>query len=351
MRNIDFIAIIGAITTIVALAPLFLTLILGDNWFEVALTTKPGFEVIKAIVAATFFIGFFIYCMLVLFVVQWINEVFRSNEIQFGEKIFSLAILMSGIIGIGYLDYFLIFVWFARSEGLLYILGMINILFLIFLALVIIISGYWIIISGTHHIGSAIFVSIITIIILIYGIATIAFPAYDTTNYVTTVMSKYTESKNYNVEFQSIRVWNDNQSPLVISILPKFKNFEETDLDLDYVNCHWSTNYGYFFTTNFDNLRTEKRTSDFEIPKCIRDQKENVSWTYDISDYSKNKPPVIISLELEDTNKKIMYEKLGEKSVVYSLGGTSSNFSWIDRDNVSINHNTSFNESFWRSIT
>ena len=252
--NANLIAIIGAIATIISLSPLFLTLIVGDEWFRILLTTSPGFEALKAIITATIFAAFFIYCIIALIIIQWVNEIFRNDQIRTGEKLFSFAILLSGIITILYLVYFLLFVWFSRSSILLSILGLNTLLFIIALALIFCISGFWDITSEIPTFSIRKIFSIGILLFLLIGIAILVLPAITNTQSISTIISNYTQPKNYTVTFQPIKNQTDNATPGFILIQTNFSNYQDTDIDLDYANCHWSTNYGYFFTINSESL-------------------------------------------------------------------------------------------------
>ena len=127
----------------------------------------------------------------------------------------------------------------------------------------------------------------------------------------------------------------------MISIIPNFLNYPNSSVNIDYADCHWSTNYGYFVTIKSKSSFIEKQSSDFIIRKCIQNQDETVFWTYDLADYGRNKTPVIISLQVENSNKKLLNEKLGH-TVDYVIGGTYSNFSWMKQDTIVISNKSIF---------
>ena len=90
-------------------------------------------------------------------------------------------------------------------------------------------------------------------------------------------------------------------APDIISINPNYTEFKnDSSIATEYTDCHWSTNYGYFFTINSETFLTEKRVNDFIISKCMQEPDYQVFWTYDVSDYAKAKPPVIVSLQIEN---------------------------------------------------
>lgn len=338
----NLITIIGAIVTIISLSPLFLTLILGDDWFHILLTNSLGIQTLFAVVSATIFAAFFIYCILALILVRWINQIFLNNKVESGEKLFSFIILLSGIIATFCLVWFLLSVWFSRGNVPILLIGLNIFIFITALAIVIVISG---LLSITRSIPSiparAIFY---VIIIVLFGmvVLTIVYPAiisfmslYQTTN-------NYSDDENFSFSFTS-SILSDKKT---ILLRPDYSNYPNSSVNIEYMDCHWSTNYGYFLTITNGTRFIEKRSSNFVIPKCIQNgtqgNDEQVYWTYDISDYSKNKPSVIISFQVENSNKKSFDEKLGE-SKDYVVGGNYSNFAWgEDIDNI-----TKSNSSFF----
>ena len=329
----NLITIVGAIVTIISLSPLFLTLVLGDDWFHILLTTQFGIQALIAVVAATFFAAFFIYCILALILIRWIIQIFLNNEVRGGEKLFSFVILLSGIIATFCLVWFLLSVWFSRSNIPILLIGLIAIIFISALALTMMISG---LIDITGSIPSVPITTIVYVVIIgLFGavVVTIVIPAITINNSIYQTASNYTDPQNYSFSLQP-SVLSDNKTVL---IQPDYSNYPNSSINVEYMDCHWSTNYGYFMTITNGTVFVQKRSNDFVIQKCIQKfterREEKVYWTYDISDYSKIKPPVIISLQVENSNKRSLNEKLGE-SKDYVVGGNFSNFTWVDTDNI-----------------
>lgn len=324
----DLITIIGTIVAIISLSPLFLTFILGEDWFHILLTSSSGIQALDAIIIATYLASFFIYGILVLIFIQWINKILLSNEVRKGEKLFSFTILIGGVLATACLVWFLVMVWITRQNVPISLFVLTSGLFIIVLAFLLMISGLIDLTSYIKHSAFRGVLYILIFILFITVIATIAYPAITSNNVVYNVSSQYAAIEKYNFSFKSTPLWNNN-SPVIVSFQPDFKNYPTDSINLDYLNCHWSTNYGHFFTINSKTLFVKQQSNEFIISKCIQNQEEITYWTYDFSDFSKNKPPMIISLQVENSNKKTSREKLGEK-IDYIVGNANSNFTWIN---------------------
>jgi len=333
--NANIIGIIGVIATIISLAPLFLTFILGDDWFNILLVTPLGVLALGAIETATFFAAIFIYCLLILIVVRWFNQVFLCDNVRFGEKLLSFFILLGGVIAIFCLVLFLLMVWFPRVNPVLSVAGLDILTFITALAALIGISLLVYVNNDIHSLPINIIFRVIIIFIFLLVIFSVVIPAITSGNSILKIASDYKSTEKYNFSFQPKKLPISNATPIIVSIQPNLSEYPSDDINLDYIDCLWSTNYGYFITINSTSLLTEKRSNEFIIPKCIEDP-SNVYWTYDISDYQYIKPPVIVSLQVENSNKKSLYGKLGE-SEDYIVGNAYSNFTWINRNDLLLN--------------
>lgn len=338
-KSSDLIAIIGVIATIISLAPLFLTFISGEDWFHILLATQIGIQVLGLIIFATIFAAFFIYCILALFIFRWSNQILRNCEVRLSEKIISLVILFCGIITVICLVWFLVEAWFTRLNPAVSITGLVLMPFVLSLGSVI---GIAVLIDFTSLHPYSIR-SIFSIVIMLLFFAIIGYVFYPTINDSATIYKiglNYTTPEKYNFSFQDINVTNPQNGPIIIFIQPNLTAYpKENNPNVDYIDCHWSTNYGYFFTVNSENLFTQRKSNEFTIPKCILNQNYSVFWTYDISDYSKSKPSGIISLQVENSNKRSANEKLGE-SIEYIVGNTHENFTWTEQDTIAITKNS-----------
>jgi hypothetical protein len=60
-----------------------------------------------------------------------------------------------------------------------------------------------------------------------------------------------------------------------------------------------------------------------------------VYWTYDVADFGMDKPAVILSLQVEDANKKHSFQNVGEP-VDYVIGSAHRNLTWTGKDEAVI---------------
>jgi hypothetical protein len=341
---VNIIVIIGVIATIISLSPLFLTFILGEDWLHILLTTPLGILALGAIIIATYFAAFLIYCLLALIILRWIHQILQNNEIRLSDKIISFTILLSGVIAISCIVLFLFTIWFSRINTAISITG-IGIYALITGFAFFILVGVLIDIYCTIPNYSIRIVSSLIIIISIFAVVgMVIYPAINDGDTIYKIASNYSAPEKFNFSFQPMKM-KINNTPIIISVQPNFTDYPKNSINLEYINCHWSTNYGYFFTINTESLLIQKKSNEFTIPKCIQDQKNDVYWTYEISDYLKNKPAVIVSLQIENSNKKSASDNLGEnagRAVDYIVGSAHSNFTWSNLNDISIENSSFF---------
>jgi hypothetical protein len=121
-----------------------------------------------------------------------------------------------------------------------------------------------------------------------------------------------------------------NSTPIILSVhreidLNTTKNW--SGFDEGYTQCHWSTNFGYFMTSNNNNSTITKHTQSLIIQRCLRN-KDSVLWTYDLTYFNKTKPTIMIGLTFEDQNKILKTDGDGV------LGEANLSISWSDFDSL-----------------
>lgn len=339
-NNSDLIAIIGVIAAIISLAPLFLTFFLGEDWFHLLLTTQIGILTLWSLQIATFSASLFMICLIILIFSRWVGQIFLNLNVRLTDKIISFMILLIGIIAIFCLAWVLSIAWFSRINIPVDLTGLTIFTFFMSFCFIMVIAFLIDITSLYPYFGRII--SAIGLVVFFFCIVGITiFPTINNGITVYKIMSNYSIYEPHNLSFQNISPIKINGSPMIVEIQPDFSDFKGDDINIDYYDCHWSTNYGYFFTIESDSMLTQKRNTEFIIPKCLQPPKYSVFWTSEISDISKNKPPVIISLQIENSNRRSVKEKLGE-SMEYIIGKTHSNLTWIEQDNISIERDAVF---------
>jgi MFS family permease len=330
-----FFTVLASIATVISLSPLFLNVLLGQNWLSQLLGSPIGNLCLILILFSTFVGGLFTTLVLSLFTWTFILRISKtqSSRLQKGLIIFLMVL---GISTIACLMLFLCMVWFAILDPIVYFYSFIYLIidcafFTIFLS----ICFYY---EFTNQTSDTWFrriilglccIEIILGVIIVYSLAPLAIAVHDD-------IGKYYTNKNYSVTFQSIEIEENNNSPSVLWLFPNIDSFQRGGtFDDYYAQCHWSSNYGHFTTINSDLSLVKTYSNELIIPKCsqIFDKVTwtNVTWTYDINDYGKSKPPVIISLRVEDPNKVVKLQQLGDLSY---LGGTHVKLIWNGTDTI-----------------
>ena len=331
----DLIAIIGVIATIISISPLFLTFIFGQDWFHILLTTQTGIQSLGAIIIATIFAAFFIYCLLGMIVFRWVHKILLNGKVRLSDKIISFSILTGGIISISLLVLFLYTVWFSRFDPFISVTGLSStslILGLIsFICLGLCIDAKDII----PNYSLKLIFSVIIIIFFLVTIGCVIYPTITESKTIYALASNYTILDKSNFSINLSTASNNNDTPIIIFVRPNFSAYpKDNNVNLEYIDCLWSTNYGYFFTIDSDTLLTERKSDEFVIPHCIGYPNNSVYWTYDLADYSKNKPKITINLQVENSNRKSAYTTLNDVYMKYIIGSAYSNFSLNSSDNL-----------------
>ena len=129
---------------------------------------------------------------------------------------------------------------------------------------------------------------------------------------ISSISNYYNEdNKTLDVQLWSNNSITNNKSPLLIPIhyspIPSPINSSNLGLlDLYYLNCDWTTNYGHFVKISDDFTRIDDEPQEMTIAVCPNST-DNIFWTYDVSDYGKSKPDVFIGLTFTDANKGEIY--------------------------------------------
>ncbi|PKL64033.1 MAG: hypothetical protein CVV32_10240 [Methanomicrobiales archaeon HGW-Methanomicrobiales-3] len=334
--SLDLMTIIGIIIAAISLAPVFLTFFLGDEWFHILLFTQMGILALTSIISATFASSVFIIILGWVIVARWIRQILLNGDVRLIEKIISFIILFVGSVAIFGLGWFLAIVWFTRYNAAISISGL-TIFTFVFALISLILIAILIELSSYYPYGIRIVASILIVLFLILLIAALIIPTINNSVTIYNISSGYTVSKTFNLSFNMSRVTTNSESPNIFLIDTDFTEFDNShDINKDYYDCHWSTNYGNFITIDTITMLTQKRSDEFLIPKCVQNPKYKIYWTYDSSDYLKQKPPVIISLQVENSNRRLAFEKLGEP-VEYSVGSNYSYFIWNQKDDLILN--------------
>jgi hypothetical protein len=118
-----------------------------------------------------------------------------------------------------------------------------------------------------------------------------------------------------------------DNTPLLLPLHYNIDNASQIGLDLYYLDCHWSTNYGHFIEISPDYSQIINHQQEVKISICPFST-NTIFWTYDNSEYGVNKSKVFIGFTIEDVNK----DKI--------LGSDHLNLTWKGRDVVEIENKT-----------
>ena len=334
-KKTNLFVIIASICTIISLAPLFLTSLLGENWFGKILAIPLGFDALMLIIAATFFGATFSLLILIVIAFDFCNCIFKDQDIPVYQKTSTLIVNLIGGVSILCLNLFLVFVWFSKFDYIIF-----NFAFPIFMVIYIIlflivsigILGYFH--EKTTNPSEKTIFLILSIIVIIALIASFI-PIVNYVGVFYNEKSKYYSPKTINSSINYSTSEKIQNYPIILSITPDLSELKPTknisDFDVYYAQCQWSTNYGFFFTTSYNNSVIKSRSQEFIIPRCI-DFHEKIYWTYEDIDYTKEKPPVYIGLILEDPNKKDNYH----------LSDALRIFNWTDTNSLENVESTSW---------
>jgi hypothetical protein len=314
--------IITAIAVLLSLFPFFSNFLIGPDWLNAILSTELGFWVLTLLLIG-FNAGLIFMLSLLISMCEILFSKISGSKCSHQEKIIFLVLISIGLISIFTSILFLGFIWFVKFDfAIFYIISIITIV-VGGIGLVII---YYLIPSFLSK-RAAIIIAIIMAGLVIWIFGPIPFNSF-------TEITHYYSDKTIVVKIDGNITNQNNITPVILHLNRTLDAYTTKNLSFDvyYIQCHWSTNYGYFSTTTSNNSLVKRQSQELIIPGC--DLKENVFWTYDIGDYGKNKPPLFIGMTLEDRNKK-------ENNL---LGDAHKIINWTNSDSLNI-ENGSFTSS------
>ncbi len=324
--NSNLFTILAAITALISMIPLFSTFLLGENWLKSILSNQMGPFTLLLILISLFGLGFFVYYLVWMILLDFSYKIILNKKMRLGVKLQSTIFMAVGLIAIGSVFGFLVLSWFSQIDFIKSIFGLYLLIFVVIVPFCLItLSIFWDLFKQSKRCSDKVLniivilillaVTIITLIILIQGAVV-----------VSNEISKYYTSKTLPVKIEYSVVNQTNNLPSLISLKGKgdsyFSDKPISDFDLIYLQCHWSTNYGYFITVTSNNSVIKKESQELVIAGC-GNPSDTIFWTYDIDDYGKNKPQVFIGLNLEDQNKK-NNNQLGHASLIINWTGPDS---------------------------
>lgn len=329
-ENSTLFTILAAVATTVTLIQVFAIFVLGENWLTIILSGFLAFPILILILVSLFGVIWLSGYILCLIAIHFFYNVIKNGNIRRSVRIEATVFISVGLLGIGCIFFYLIFTWFAKLEFLTLFLG-----FYLFLLIFVVPVSFLLInvLWDLHRQSQACIqkaLAVIGILFLIIVLLLLSITVAQGMSILNDQISKYHSDKTVIVEINGSIVDLDTKIPVILR-LNKTNDAGLTQnfsfLDGTYAQCHWSTNYGYFFTITSNNSQIKRQLQELIIPGC--DDQTDTYWTYDIGDYGKNKPPVIIGLTVEDSIKP------GKKS----LGDARIMLNWTTMDTVNISYN------------
>ena len=317
--------ILAAIGALISLFPALSNFLIGPDWLNVLLSTKLGFLTLTLLLMASYAGVIFMLIILMSMMREFYVKIFRNEKLSDPEKKVSFVLILISAISFFAAVLYLLFIWivkfdFAISYNIL-------ILFLIGECIVAVVT-YYILLSMAEKYIPRFWAIIILLILSVFLCWFVIFPI--TTNTLTNV-SNYYSNKSIKVEINGTIISQDNKIPAILRVNKTLDAYFTKDFsifDQYYAQCQWSTNYGYFFTITSNNSVIKRQSQEFLLQGC-GDPKE-IYWTYDIDDYGKNKPLVLIGFNVEDQNKKVNS----------SLGNAHLIINWTDTDTIKIENDS-----------
>lgn len=345
----NFFVIIVGIGTMISLLPIFLDSFLGSNWLGVLLKTEYGFFALLLMLISVFSGAIFMVIMLIYIAYEFYQSVLKQDYTK-NDKIISTFYIAVFLISLLSICLFLLNIWVIKAFAEFNFIYSVSI-FLIssFIAIFFIISGEYIllneIITNKANRNEIIefFTSIwnlfrqflkrqtrirvllnVCTVVLILIVVYLIFLAFSPP--ISSISNYYTEeNKTLNVQLWDNNSITNNNSPLLIPIhyspIHSIHSSNLGLLDLYYLNCDWTTNYGHFVKISDDFTRIDDEPQEMTISGC-HNSTDNIFWTYDVSDYGKSKPDVFIGIRFTDANK-------GE-----ILGRGNLNLTWESNDSI-----------------
>jgi hypothetical protein len=338
-ENSSLFTIIASVAASITLIQVFAIFLLGENWLTTILSGPFGLPTLILIIVSLYGIIGFTYYMLWLIAIHFYWKIFKNKKIRLTVRIEATIFLSLGLLAVGCIFLYLFFAWFAKLEILTALLGFDLFILIVVVPLIfLLISYYW----NLHSQAQTCFWKALTLAGIVFLIIFLLISSIITIQGISGInddITKYHSDKTILVKFNADKVNRDNATPTLL-LLNKTtdsaftKNF--TFLDINYAECHWSTNYGYFVIISSNNSVIKKQYQELIVPGC-GSLDDKTYWTYDIEDFGKYKPPVIIGLSVVDSIKR-RNNSLGDARILLK---------WNTTDAADVYYNVSnFNSPF-----
>jgi hypothetical protein len=325
-------AILVGMGTMISLLPVFLGFILGSDWLQKLFKTFFGYTTFLLILIGVFLGLIFMIFMLGYILIEFYKSVIKQNYSR-ADKFSSSIIIVCCLSSFFVICLVLMQVWVIKATSTPDYISSFTLLFLsLTIGLIFILNGIVVLVNSPQNVNLSTIlnnflnkikrkwlrwvVGFVLICVLVFLLWTLLSPPaflilnyYNDTNKNIDIGLSYNESLGNNV-------------PTILHIRQTATKADNIGVDLSYFDCRWSTNFGHFVEVNSNNSEIivhQQEVVFSGLPKCPLIE-DNVYWTYDLSEYGKNKPNVLIGFTIKDSNKGTL------------LGSNYLNFTWKDKD-------------------
>jgi hypothetical protein len=338
-NNSTFFTILAAIAALIALIPAFINFTLGENWLSLVIG-NPVAGVPSLVLLLIFSVGitFFVYYLLFLIFLDFVNFVVRNKNLAGYQKVLPTFFMIIGLVAIGASFIAIFFMWFIKLDLLIALIGIYLLYFEIAVPFVLTILVFLITLIKKSKTKCDKVLWLVLSIVLIVVVVVVSIPVAQGAFSISDNVSNYYQNKTVIVNISTeLPDRISNNSPVILSLNDSIDAYFTKNLsyfDQYYAECHWTTNFGQFveISSNSSLINVQR---ELIIPGC-NNTGEQIYWTYDIQDYGKNKPPVIIGLIVEDPNKKTN-NVIGDEHILLN---------WTGADTFKVENNTNVKSIF-----
>ena len=329
--------------TIISLLPIFLDFLLGSNWNHILLKSPLGYVTFLLIlVAALLGVIFMIFISFNIFI-EFYKRVIKQNY-SITDKFISSMTMLCCFLSFFAISLILIDVWAIKAiSNFDFISSFTLIYFMLLIAVVLIVTGIIIVISTPqklnltellfNHLNVIVkkWGKLILVAAIFLAICLLAYQLWISLSPPVSLILNYYNDTNKSIDIGlSFNESIENNTPTLLHLRQTATKVNNIGVDLYYLDCRWSTNFGHFVEINSNNsdiISHQQEVIFSGFPQCPANE-DNVFWTYDISEYGRDKPDVIIGFTMKDSNKGTL------------LGSNYLNLTWKDKDFLEIVNET-----------
>lgn len=331
-KNSNLFTILATIAALITIVPIFINFVLGESWVDIIFSSPLGFYILILFFIASYVSVFFVISMLTIVFLQFLDYIMPRENLPIYYKILLIFLLFACLCAIVSIFIILIFIWYVKLDPLISVINLYLFLLLTIGIAIIFAICFYMELYKLANKKSIKFIISVMVVVLIIGFLWSVITIGCNFSGLSEDFSVYLSKKSINVDIGYDKIEQPFGTPVILSLsdncdLYLTKNFGY--FDRYFARYQWSTNYGYFTIVSLDNSIIETGYQDFEIP-VSQSSNKRIYWTYDIEDYGKDKPQVLIGLSIEEPNKNVNNH----------LGSAFLSINWTGSDCMEINNDT-----------